>query len=458
MNMLIRNLLRFHASLGGSVILLSATLPRKIRNDLIHAFQKGIKEEICDSYSMEYPLLIHSSGKKISEISITPREDLKRRIDVEFLYDFESVINEIKKCFFEGKCICWIRNTVYDACLAYENLCKILPENRIILFHSRFAMCDRIDIEKKVLKIFGKSGGDRERKNRLLIATQVVEQSLDLDFDELITDLAPIDLIIQRAGRLHRHSRDIDGNLLFDDSMYDQRGTTCLKIYSPPVMEEPDEEWYKSIFPGAAYVYPNHGQLWLAAKLLGEKRGWTQPDDARKLIESVYGDEGYSIPDNLLLWDDKAYAEDMAARGLARINGLDFNKGYFATPESWLEDTQTPTRLGEITTTIRIAKWDGSNLIPWADAGRYAWSLSEVNIPGKFYENGEEKGYLCKAILKAKNTMKDKGEWSVVLPLIKKQNNLWSGSLQDHRGNNISMQYSAKVGLHTCKKGDYDAI
>ena len=67
-------------------------------------------------------------------------------------------------------------------------------------------MGDRIEKENEVLKFFGKDSTPEIRKGKILVATQVVEQSLDLDFDFMVTDLAPMDLIIQRSGRLHRHN------------------------------------------------------------------------------------------------------------------------------------------------------------------------------------------------------------------------------------------------------------
>ena len=139
-----------------------------------------------------------------------------------------------------------------------------------------------LGIEHTVLDKFDKNSTLEKRRGQILVATQVVEQSLDLDFDLMITDLAPMDLIIQRAGRLHRHNDPIKrGN----------RGTPRLIVLTPSLDGIPTAEWYSAMFPKGAYVYPHHGQLWLTARLLADRKKITMPDDARLLIEGVFSDD-----------------------------------------------------------------------------------------------------------------------------------------------------------------------
>jgi len=98
-----------------------------------------------------------------------------------------------------------ISNAVDEAIAAFDRLAIVRPEGTVRLFHARFAQCDRLAIENDVLGRFGHAARPNDCAGHILVATQVVEQSLDLDFDLVISDLAPIDLIIQRAGRLWRH-------------------------------------------------------------------------------------------------------------------------------------------------------------------------------------------------------------------------------------------------------------
>ena len=104
-----------------------------------------------------------------------------------------------------GACVAVICNAVDEAIDMYRALCRDHEPGKVDLFHARFAMGDRLDIERRVLDRFGKASTPDRRRGQILVATQVIEQSLDLDFDLVISDLAPVDLLIQRAGRLWRH-------------------------------------------------------------------------------------------------------------------------------------------------------------------------------------------------------------------------------------------------------------
>ena len=456
--MLMKNLLRFHSAMGGSAILLSATLPIRARQDLINSFSEG-KDITPASLNKKdaYPLFTHLSSNETIEAPVEAHASAKGSLDINLIHDSKEIEEIIVNSASSGRCVCWIRNTVDETMDAYEALKGRIDPSRLILFHARFAMGDRLLIEEKVLKAFGKPSGFKDRKEKVLIATQVVEQSLDLDFDVMISDLAPMDLIIQRAGRLHRHRRDIQGNLIVDGDVPDQRGGPCLNIFSPRLDIEIKSDWYKAVFPKAAWVYTSHGRLWLTATLLDKNRGWTMPDDARELIESVFSDEHeIEIAETLQEPDMESDTQDMVSRSLARINVLKLEDGYSVTPNQWLDDTQAMTRLGAITTTVRLARWDGKVVRPWHDRGDFPWNLSQVNINAKrIYSEMEYKDAgagLADAVQSLKSNLADRGKWTVLVLLTSGEDGCWQGYAKNIQGERVTLLYSPDTGLRFYKK------
>ena len=390
MQSLLSALLQAHAAQGGSAILLSATLPQHHRLQLLHAYARGLN--IAPPQPQEsntYPLSTHLSATHFSETAIETREEVRRSVIVERLDSEQSAVATIQTAIQQGQCVCWIRNTVADAQNSYEFLLQqdwLTPEN-VTLFHSRYAMIDRQAIEMDVLSRFGKTSGPSQRTGQVLIATQVVEQSLDLDFDVMISDLAPIDLIIQRAGRLQRHVRNVHGNVIQQGK--DGRPMPCFYIVSPDPENVRDRNWLKSLLPGTQTVYRHVGQLWLTMKALLQNKGFSMPDDARNLIEFVYGGH-HEIPEVLELASLDAEAERKAQQGMGDFNCLDLDKGYTwqsaAKNGGWGEDINIPTRLGNDSVDVVLALPDGEHLTPYADATHHAWELSRLSVPRKDWE------------------------------------------------------------------------
>src|SRR5690606_35383420 len=116
------------------------------------------------------------------------------------------------------------------------------------------------------LTSFGKESTSAMRAGQVLVGTQVLEQSLDFDVDLMISDLAPIDLLIQRAGRLQRHARQAGGDPAADG--VERREPPVLYLLTPTPVDEPEGDWYAALFPKACHVYPDAGKLWLGARAL----------------------------------------------------------------------------------------------------------------------------------------------------------------------------------------------
>ncbi|WP_051786451.1 CRISPR-associated helicase/endonuclease Cas3 [Endozoicomonas numazuensis] len=392
MRKLLTALLKFHAAQGGSVVLLSATLPFQFRKELLDAYLEGRELPLSGlSETEEYPLVSYVSDHGFNKRALPTRDSVKRKVQVKRVNNPEEAVEQIAQVVAQGRCICWIRNTVKDARAAYQQLLndpRIDSEN-LSLFHSRFAMIDRQTVEGNVLERFGKKSGAEQRAGRVLIATQVVEQSLDLDFDQLISDLAPIDLLIQRAGRLQRHSRDSHGNLLNTNEI-DQRPPPCLFLHSPDPDSVNSEQWLRSVLPGTQSVYFHTGQLWLTARLLLKKQGFAMPEDARRLIEGVYGDEAQSdIPECLQQQSFEAEGEDKSRKNIGEFNCLELKPGYTSKSGGpanvWDEEIHTPTRLNEVETlaVVLVMPDDSGQLKPWAENENpnHRWRLSQIQLP-----------------------------------------------------------------------------
>ena len=163
----------------------------------------------------------------------------------------------------KGGCAGIICNTVSEAQLLAIVISQEIPDADILVYHSGFISEDRTRIENQLINLVGKNSTAQERyaKKHIVIGTQVLEQSLDLDFDYLITDLCPMDVLLQRIGRLFRHKRERNG------------------IFSEPccaVLENSDK--YDRIY-----------EKWLlnqTEKLLPEEI--VLPDDISKLVQAAY--------------------------------------------------------------------------------------------------------------------------------------------------------------------------
>jgi CRISPR-associated endonuclease/helicase Cas3 len=454
MNKLLQNLLTFHAALGGSAILLSATLPRHIRDSLVVAFARG-----CDDVTMpslkndDYPMVTaYGSEMGLEETGIAATPQRRCRVAVRLVSDQDEVEHLIVEGVRQGKCVCWIRNTVHDALEGHMRLTKHIADDKLMLFHARFAMGDRLEIENRVTTAFGRESGSRERNGMVLVATQVVEQSLDLDFDLMVSDLAPMDLLIQRAGRFHRHLRDENGNPITQGP--DRRDPSFMVIHGPVPEKEAGDDWYKSVFPKAAFVYPSHGCLWLTARLLTDKGELRMPDDARELIEVAFSEHADTIPQALQRRDQKAEAQWQADKSLAHINMLKLDEGYTATINQWREDMKTPTRLGAMETTVRLAQWDGTTLTPWYADGYFRWDMSQVNLRGTLVdtETEHQDKALSDAVVQTKERLPDKGKYSVLVPLSLGEDGCWRGHALNKNKSMVVLEYDRLTGLRVSQE------
>lgn len=186
------------------VIILSATLTSQKRKELVNEYlgtDTGTNSETKEKFlhSLSYPIITYTDGSEINEV---PVSGISRSVEINIQQiNDENIKDILAEKLTDGGYAGIIVNSVKRAQRMYEDL-KSFGKN-VILLHSRFMAKNRADIEQQLLS---KLGDQETREGELIvIGTQVLEQSLDIDFDLLITDLCPMDLLIQRIGRLHRH-------------------------------------------------------------------------------------------------------------------------------------------------------------------------------------------------------------------------------------------------------------
>lgn len=198
---LVRRLCEELLSLGCTVILLSATLTHERRNKLLR-----LNTVSSNAATEPYPLIsgFSESGDAISPTPAQAPES--KTVHLSFKVP-EQALEEGWKAACNGACVLWICDTVGEAQRKYERFLQKRGDTgpKVGLLHSRFPFFPRDRLEEHWMHALGKDNADR--CGCLLVATQVVEQSVDLDADLMITELAPTDMLLQRMGRLWRHPR-----------------------------------------------------------------------------------------------------------------------------------------------------------------------------------------------------------------------------------------------------------
>ena len=313
---------------GTPVIALSATLTRRAREELFAAYEKGLelkqaakekdkvfepfddlvfaakrklqsvgdetaaaqaKGEGVDSSSQTpiYPALSYSDAQGVQ---IRPLPVLAtKEIEVEHWEGEAGLAADLQTRLQNGGCVLVVRNTVANAQCTYETLRAVFGED-VRLVHSRFTQQDRQDNDEWLVRTFGKPGKSRRPKRAIVVGTQVVEQSLDIDFDVLYSDLAPIDLVFQRMGRVHRHLRDARPAAVAEPR--------CILMGVPSKGKSNPQ-----VDRGSAYVYDEDVLLRTAAYVLdkeGKGEAWRIPEDIGTAVAAVY-EETVVIPD---LWSE----------------------------------------------------------------------------------------------------------------------------------------------------------
>ena len=370
----LETLLRMQALNGGSAIVMTATLPMNMRQAYADAFRRGLGGQEVALEHGDYPALAIVGGQSRAE-AVAPAPATRRSVGVERIDNADEAVELLAAGAGSGAACVWVRNAVDDAVAAVEALRARGCSTHLL--HARFALGDRLRHEKVVMDRFGRNGDDRA--GQVLVATQVVEASLDLDFDVMVTDIAPIGALIQRAGRLWRHmdrrpecARPVPG--------------PNLTILSPDPDDVADERWLNDVLDRGAYVY-RHDDQWLTARAVFDAGAIRAPEGLRALIEAVHGADTPQVPEPLERAQIEHEGADLGDAALALQNVVIPEDGYLkGTKGGVWSDERFPTRLGEEEATLVLARREPGGLCPWwsdEEEPLRAWTLSEVRCNRK---------------------------------------------------------------------------
>ncbi len=284
MSEIIDRLLAWCSALEIPVVMLSATLPSARKKELLFAYGASTKEVISD-----YPLITAVHGDGCVRQIPSHNTYMSLCFQFHFLKDHELEYAVREQWANVGGVFCVLVNTVKKARDVFLNLQVLeIPKEELLLFHARFPAKARNGLEERCISLCGKNGN--RPKRLVVIGTQVLEQSLDVDFDAMFTELAPIDLLLQRAGRVFRH-RDTT------------RPPKCTAPHIHVVCKS------ESDFGVAEVIYEK--------LLLQRTRDMIQaqptlciPKDMRRAIEEVYREE--LLPSELEIGAKKVFKEQLA--------------------------------------------------------------------------------------------------------------------------------------------------
>lgn len=367
MNQYLERALQWLGAYHTPVILLSATLPARRRMSLVRAYLGLKRSDECFERNTAYPLLTWTNGSEINQKALSFDGEHKT-VEISKCTD-ENVLELVRYAVEAGGCVGVIVNTVSRA-QSFAGMIRESITDSVMLYHAQFIFPDRAEKEKQILDRIGKSSTSEERKGFVIVGTQVLEQSLDIDLDLLITDICPVDLLLQRIGRLHRHNRDGRPEQL--------RSPECYVI-----TDEYDDEQ-----SGTSNIY---GRWLLRETMERLPERITLPDDISPLVQQVYGafDESEEYNKYILDNDKK---EGKAKSFLLKKPKRDIHGLLDRTVND--SQAEASVRDGISTIEVLLMKRDDDGTVCFIDGTRLSEQLSDedckriaeqrLRLPGRF--------------------------------------------------------------------------
>ncbi len=353
-------LLTAHLGAGGYALLMSATLGSAARDKWLERERGNARvTPLGDAIDAPYPAVSSYDGDGRSEIKAAGENDRPKQVGITAeprMGEFGYVARVALEAARAGAKVLVIRNTVghaIDTQRALEELAgadddaPLFSVNGVrTLHHGRFAAGDRALLDARVEALFGKK---RESGGRVVVGTQTLEQSLDIDADLLITDLCPVDVLLQRIGRLHRHGRG--------DRPVGYEEARCV------VLTPPGGDLSPLLSSGSAanglgphgYVYRDLRVLEATRRLIEEYGEWDIPAMNRLLVENATHPERLGaitreMGDDWAANSIGVEGEKIADAQLARLHTIRWDKAFYADNRDVLfvsDDENIRTRLGD---------------------------------------------------------------------------------------------------------------
>lgn len=293
--------------LGVPVVLMSATLPQSIARELAAAYLgRDPGPPAAPSYPGWVFLQRETTEPKPQTITVPEREEQPLlRVDLrectavdEALQRGPALARELEPLCAESGCAAVVCTTVKEAQQTYAELTSWIGnaglDAEVVLLHSNMPMWQRETLTDDIVRRFGR-GKKADRSGRtIIVSTQVLEQSVDIDMDLVISDLAPLELLLQRAGRGHRHAEN-------NEQRPSWAREPRLVVLIPEGGEDPvvSGRW-KYVYPPASLIRTQR----LLLRRAGD--GVRLPGDIQGLVDKLYTDQ------SLIAGQEQAERESLA--------------------------------------------------------------------------------------------------------------------------------------------------
>ncbi|MCY4122979.1 MAG: CRISPR-associated helicase Cas3', partial [Acidobacteria bacterium] len=386
MNKVLFHVLRGHLALGGHALLMSATLGAKARTKFTSASARSSPPSPREAEKVPYPALTLAEGGADPETQGITSGELQKSVamgTVPLLADPEPIARMAAKEAQNGSKVLVVRNTVASAQAVFSALLAqgggdlaLKVAQGPALHHSRFAAEDRARLDSAVERALGKAV--RPPGGVIVIGTQTLEQSLDIDADFLISDICPVDVLLQRIGRLHRHPRTARAGR--------SEEPRCLVLVPEAGLEAGlDGSLAKhglGFSSRGGGVYENLVGLEATRRLIADHATWTIPAMNRTLVERathphVLRNLAESLGDRWVEHEARVAGSHAAEAGVAEVHSFGRDEPFdqdFSFPD--LDDGRIRTRIGD----------DGPRIVlPDPMTGPFGSGVQTFNLPAHLF-------------------------------------------------------------------------